>query len=278
MNKNSKEILNKILAYALFIFVACITLGPFLWLVGTSLKSSGEMVYGYPPTIIPANPTLDNYTSAMEAFPFTKYLVNSIVVSVIIVMSNLILSSLAAYPLARMDFKGKNIIFILVLSTMIIPFQLLMIPLYELCINIRIQNTIIGLVIPHVVTAFGVFLMRQAFLQIPKELDESAYIDGATSFQIWFHILLPLVKPYLVTLAIFSFVTAWGDFLWPLIIVNNESLYTLPLGVNKLNGIFVSDMRVISAGAVLSIIPMIIVFISLQKYFVSGATTGAVKG
>lgn len=278
MNRSIRLILNKGLAYLLMILVACITLGPFLWLVGTSLKSGPEMVYGYPPQILPQNPTFQNYIEVTQAFPFGRYLMNSVIVSVIIVVANMIFSSLAAYPLARMDFKGKNIIFILILSTMIVPFQLLMIPLYELCINLNIQNSYIGLVIPHVVTAFGIFLMRQAFLQIPKELDESAYMDGATTLQIWWHILLPLVRPSLVTVTIFSFVGAWGDFLWPLIIVNNDSLYTLPLGVNKLNGIFVSDMKIISAGAVLSIIPMVIVFISLQKHFISGATSGAVKG
>ncbi|QUI22961.1 carbohydrate ABC transporter permease [Vallitalea pronyensis] len=276
--KQFKKVLNMVLAYGLLILIACMTLGPFLWLVGTSLKSSGEAVYGYPPMMIPDQPTLHNYVRAMDAFPFVRYLMNSVIVSLIIVVCNLVFASLAAYPLSRFNFKGKHVVFILILSTMIVPFQLLMIPLYELCFKMNLQNSYIGLVIPHAITAFSIFLMRQAFIQIPKELDESAYMDGASTFQILVHILLPLVRPSLVTLTIFNFVAAWGDFLWPLIIVNDQNLYTLPLGVNKLNGIFVSDMRVISAGAILSILPMIVVFITLQKHFVKGATAGAIKG
>ncbi len=278
MEYKNKKLISKILLYILLIFIAIITVGPFLWLLGTSLKSASESVYGYPPKLIPEKITFSNYTKAMEGFPFFKYLLNSIFVSLITVISNVIISSLAGFALARIDFKGKNIIFILILSTMIVPFQMLMIPLYELCILLGIENSYIGLAVPHLVTAFGIFIMRQGFLKIPKELDESAFIDGASAFTVWRKILLPVVKPSIVTLAIFSFVSSWGDFLWPLIIVNNEKYFTLPLGVNKLNGIFVADMKIISSGAILSVIPMLIVFLSLQKYFISGATEGSLKG
>ncbi len=278
MEYKIKKIISKVLLYLLLIIIATITLGPFLWLLGTSLKSASESVYGYPPKFIPEKITFINYAKAMEAFPFFKYLFNSVFVSVITVTSNIIISSLAGFALSRIDFKGKNIIFIMILSTMIVPFQMLMIPLYELCILLGIENSYLGLAVPHLVTAFGIFIMRQAFLKVPKELDESAFIDGASTFTLWLKILLPVVKPSIVTLAIFSFVSSWGDFLWPLIIVNKENYFTLPLGVNKLNGIFVADMKIISSGAILSIIPMLIVFLSLQKYFISGATEGSLKG
>ncbi len=278
MNTTTIKKIKKVFTYLLLIVIAIITLGPFLWLVGTSLKSASESVYSYPPKFIPEKATLENYLKAMESFPFFKYLLNSTIISTITVLSNIIISSLAGFALARMDFKGKNTIFILILSTMIVPFQMLMIPLYELCIKLGVENSYIGLAIPHLVTAFGIFLMRQSFLKVPKELDESAFMEGASTFTVWRKILLPVVKPSIVTLAIFSFVASWGDFLWPLIIVNNENLYTLPLGVNKLNGVFVADMKVISSGAILSIIPMLIIFLSLQKHFISGATEGALKG
>ncbi|PWW31312.1 carbohydrate ABC transporter membrane protein 2 (CUT1 family) [Cytobacillus oceanisediminis] len=264
--------------YALLLFVTLITVGPFLWLVSTSLKSGGENIFQYPPQLIPEKVTFSNYSSVMEAFPFWRYLLNSTIVSVLTVVLNLIFCSLAAYPLARMKFKGKNIVFLLIISTMMIPFQLLMIPIYLLSLNLGLQNTYAGLVLPHATTAFGIFLMRQAFLTIPYELDESGRMDGANAFQIWWRILIPLVKPSLVTLAIFTFVSAWGDFLWPLIITNDSSMYTLPLGVNALAGNFSSNWRLIAAGSVISVLPIIIFFALMQRHFIEGAMKGAVKG
>lgn len=275
---SGKEIFKKICIYAVLIFITFITIGPFLWLLSTSLKSGSENIFQYPPVFIPENPTLSNYTAVMEFFPFWKYLFNSVVVSVLTVLLNILFCSLAAYPLARMQFKGKNIVFILIISTMMIPFQLLMIPIYIMALNLGLQNTYAGLVLPHATTAFGIFLMRQAFITIPYELDESARMDGAGSFRIWWQILMPLVKPATVTLAIFTFMMAWGDFLWPLIILNDTSMYTLPLGVNALAGSFTSNWRYIAAGSVLSVLPIIIFFIFMQRYFIDGAMKGAVKG
>jgi putative chitobiose transport system permease protein len=273
-----KAIGNKILTYAILLAVTAIMLGPFLWLLSTALKSGDENIFQYPPDLIPNHFTLSNFSAAMESFPFWTYLFNSVVVAVLAVAFNIVFCSMAAYPLARMQFKGKNIIFILILSTMMIPFQLLMIPIYILALHLGLQNTYAGLVLPHLTTAFGIFLMRQAFMTIPYELDESARMDGANTFQIWWRILMPLVKPSIVTLAIFTFVMAWGDFLWPLIIVNDQNMYTLPLGLNKLSGTFTSDWRLIAAGSIISVIPIISFFIVLQRFFISGATKGAVKG
>lgn len=200
------------MTYALLIFVTFLTVGPFLWLLATSLKSGSENIFAYPPQFIPENPTLSNYTQVMDTFPFWRYLGNSVIVSVLTVLLNIVLCSLAAYPLARMNFRGKNLVFLLIISTMMIPFQLLMIPIYLLSLDLGLQNTYAGLVLPHATTAFGIFLMRQAFLTIPYELDESARMDGANAFQIWWKILMPLVKPSVVTLAIFIFVMAWEIF------------------------------------------------------------------
>ncbi|AKG03787.1 sugar ABC transporter permease [Salimicrobium jeotgali] len=279
-NKKKKKhpILRKIGQYSLLILVTIFMIGPFLWLLATALKSGNENIFQYPPTFIPSDPTFSNFGKVLETFPFFRYLFNSIVVGFLTVFLNVLFCSLAAYPLARMKFRGSKTIFILIISTMMIPFQLLMIPVYIISLNLGLQNTYLGMVLPHITTAFGVFLMRQAFLTIPEELDESARMDGANSFQIWWRILMPLAKPSMVTLMIFTFVSAWGDFLWPLIIINDQSMYTLPLGLNMLSGTFTSDWRLIAAGTILSMLPILIVFLLLQKFFIGGAMKGAVKG
>ncbi|WP_233254372.1 carbohydrate ABC transporter permease [Salipaludibacillus keqinensis] len=272
------KFLYNVFIYSLLILMTIVTIGPFLWLLSTALKSGAENIFAYPPKFIPEQPTLSNFARVMDAFPFWRYLFNSSLVSFVTVILNLVLCSLAAYPLARMKFKGKNIIFILILSTMMIPFQLLMIPIYLLALDLGLNNTYAGVILPHATTAFGIFLIRQAFMTIPYELEESARIDGCNSFQIWLKILMPLVKPSLVTLAIFTFMMSWGDFLWPLIILDDTSMYTLPLGVNALAGSFSSDWRLIAAGSIISILPIIIFFIFMQKYFIGGVMKGAVKG
>jgi len=264
--------------YLGLVAVALITVGPFLWLLSTALKSSGENIFQYPPSLLPQHPTLENFSRVLDSQPFLLYLKNSALVALLSVSANLLLASLAAYPLARMEFRGKNTIFVILLSSMMIPFQLLMIPVYNIAIHLGLQNTYLGLVLPHACTAFGVFLMRQAFLGIPRALEESAMIDGVSRLRIWWHLLLPLVKPSLATLAVFSFIAVWGDFLWPLIILDDPGYYTLPLGVNRLANTFSMDWRLVAAGAIFSIIPILLVFVFTQKYFIEGAMRGAVKG
>ncbi|UTA48299.1 carbohydrate ABC transporter permease [Simiduia sp. 21SJ11W-1] len=258
--------------------VAVLTMGPFLWLMSTALKSGSENIFAYPPALLPESPTLDNFVRVLETQPFMLYLKNSALVALLSVGANLLFASLAAYPLARMNFRGKNLIFLVLLSSMMIPFQLLMIPVYDIAISLGLQNSYLGLVLPHACTAFGVFLMRQAFLGIPRALEESAMLEGLNRLQIWWHVLIPLVKPSLATLAVFSFIAVWGDFLWPLIILDDPSYYTLPLGVNRLANTFSMDWRLVAAGAIFSIVPILIVFIFSQKYFIEGAMRGAVKG
>lgn len=276
--RRQQNLMKKVSLYVLLTVVTLFMIGPFLWLLSTALKSGSENIFQYPPKLLPEKPTLQNFVTVMETFPFWRYLFNSMVVSFLTVILNVLFCSLAAYPLARMNFKGKNTIFILIISTMMIPFQLLMIPVYIISLNLGLQNSYLGMVLPHVTTAFGVFLMRQAFTTIPTELDESAVMDGANRFQIWLRVLVPLAKPAIVTLTIFTFVSAWGDFLWPLIIVNDQSMFTLPLGLNMLSGTFTSDWRLISAGAIITMIPILVFFLSLQRYFIGGAMDGSVKG
>ncbi|MBC6402155.1 MAG: carbohydrate ABC transporter permease [Hyphomonadaceae bacterium] len=274
----AREFARRGVQYAVLLAVACAFIGPFLWLLSTAMKSGAENIFESPPQFIPKAPTLENFGRVFESLPFVTYFFNSAIVASVAVICNLLFCSLAAYPLARMSFAGKNAIFLILISTMMLPFQLLMIPLYSIAVTLGLNNSFFGLIIPHACTAFGIFLMRQAFLAVPHQLEESAHIEGVNRFQIWWYIMLPLVRPTLATLAVFTFIGVWGDFLWPLIILDDQSKYTLPLGVNKLAGTFGKDWRLVAAGAILSVIPTIAVFLFTQRFFISGALKGAVKG
>lgn len=270
--------LNKGFILVFLIIFAIIFTIPFVWLLSTALKSPSENIFSYPPQFIPQQITINNFTEVWNTIPMARYFINSIIVAIFSIVLNLVFSSLAAYPLARMDFKGRDTIFYMILSTMMIPFQVIMIPIFIICMKLGLTDSYIGVVLPTAVSAFGIFLMRQAYLGIPKELEETALIDGCNSFDIWWRIMVPLTKPALSTLAIFSFVASWSDFLWPLIILKDTDKYTLPLGISYLAGAFSANWRLIAAGSIISIIPILLVFIFLQKYFIEGSTEGAVKG
>lgn len=264
--------------YVGLLLVTAFTIAPFLWLLSTALKSSGENIFAYPPNWIPQHITLDNFVRVFDSQPFFRYLANSVIVAALSVVFNVLFASLAAYPLARIAFTGRTLIFGVLLASMMIPFQLLMIPVYELAITLGLQNSYLGLVLPHACTAFGIFFMRQAFANIPTSIEEAALMDGVSRLKIWWHVMMPLVKPSLATLAIFSFIASWGDFLWPLIIIDQPTLFTLPLGVNRLASTFSLDWRLVAAGAIFSLIPILVFFTFAQRYFIEGAMKGAVKG
>jgi len=266
------------------IFVCILSLLPFLWLLSTALKGRSENIFAYPPVFIPKDFTLANFREVLRLVPIVDYVVNSFIVASVTVILNLILSSLAAYPLARMNFKGKKIAFFAILSTIMVPFQTIMLPIYIIVLKLHLVDSYseimgyLGLILPFAVNAFGIFLLRQAFLTIPKEIEESAVIDGCNSFQIFYKLLLPMIKPQLALLAIFTFIGSWGEFLWPSIVLTNEKLFTLPVGINNLQSAFSADYRLVAAGSIVSIIPIIVFFLALQKYFISGTTEGSVKG
>jgi len=275
--------LKKISSYIFLIFISIISVGPFIWLLSTALKSPDENIFSYPPVFMPEHATLANFAGVWGKVPFGAYILNSTIVAIITILLNLTLSALAAYPLARMNFKGKNFVFYAILATIMVPFQVIMIPVYLMVLKLNLVDSVsdvagfAGLILPFAVNAFGIFLMRQAFLGIPKELEEAAVIDGCNSFDIWWRILLPLVKPALAALAIFTFVGAWSEFLWPSIVLTRQEMYTLPVGLNHLQGVFSANWRYIAAGAIISTIPILIFFLALQKYFISGTNQGAVK-
>jgi putative chitobiose transport system permease protein len=258
--------------------IAVVMLTPMLWLVSTAFKGPAEDLFIFPPQLIPQQPTLDNFINVWKNNPFGRYFFNSLLVSGLTVGLNLLCCSLAAYPLARLDFAGRDVVFAAIVATILIPFQIVMIPLFILARNLGLVNTYMGMIFPAIASAFGIFLLRQAFQGVPKELEEAARLDGCSELGIWWHIMLPSVRPALVTLAIFVFIGSWGDFLWPLIITNRPEMYTLPLGVSKLTGSSDADWRLIAAGAVLSIAPILTFFIVMQQYIVPSEAGSGVKG
>ncbi|NET01761.1 MAG: carbohydrate ABC transporter permease [Sphaerospermopsis sp. SIO1G1] len=266
------------LTYLILTAIALLTLFPLLWLISTSLKSPTENLLQTPPQLLPNQPTLNNYSRVWESLPFGQYLYNSIIVSLLTVGLNLLFCSLAAYPLARLSFVGRNIIFLTIVTTIMIPFQIVMIPLYILTVQLGLTNSYLGMIFPSLASAFGIFLLRQAFLGVPKELEEAARLDGTSELGLWWFIMLPAIRPALVTLGIFVFIGAWSDFLWPLIVIQDESLYTLPLGVSKLAGTFSLDWRLVAAGSIISIAPVLFLFVFLQRFIVPTDVGSGVKG
>lgn len=274
----------KLWTYALLIVLVVVAIGPFVWLLSTALKSPAENIFQYPPRLIPQQPTLQNFTQVWQAVPMGAYFVNSMIVTGLAVVFNLVFSILAAYPLARFDFRGKNWVFLMILATMMIPFQVIMIPLFLMVLRLNLVDSAstagayIGLVIPFVVGGFGIFFVRQAMVTVPKQLEESAVMDGCNSFQVLLYVMLPLIKPTLATLAVFTFMANWGEFLWPSIVLSKPEMYTLPVGLVHLQGAFSANWRLIAAGTILAMIPVVVFFIVLQRYFISGTLAGSIKG
>ena len=279
MNSSRRQsLLHRVGMYSLLGAIALVMLFPLMWLVSTSLKSPTENIFQFPPQLWPSQPTWQNFVQVWQTNPFGRYLFNSTLVAILTVTLNLLFCSLAAYPLARLNFRGRDAIFTLVISTIMIPFQIVMIPLYILTVQLGLRNTYLGLIFPAIASAFGIFLLRQAFQSVPKELEEAARMDGCSELGLWWHVMLPAVRPALVTLAIFVFIGAWSDFLWPLIVIQDENLYTLPLGVAKLAGTFSLDWRLVAAGSVIAIAPVLLLFLFLQRYIVPTETGSGVKG
>lgn len=278
MNAPNRSSLATGLQLALLLLVAVLLLLPLLWLVSTSLKGPAEDIFTSPPALLPSQPSLEAYGRLFAANPMGTYLLNSTVVSALAVLANLLFCSLAAYPLARMRFRGRGLVLALVVATILIPFQVVMIPLYLLMVQIGLRNSLWALIVPQAATAFGIFLLRQSFLAVPVELEEAARIDGCTPVGEWWNVMLPAARADLITLAMFVFIGTWSDFLWPLIILDDPKLYTLPLGLQQLASSFSLDWRLVAAGSVVSILPVLLLFVLLQRYILPSASGDAVKG
>jgi putative chitobiose transport system permease protein len=264
--------------YIVLCLFAVITIFPFVWVISTSLKGPQDLIYSVPPQLLPKDPTLANYLRVWQQLPMANFFMNSILVAIAVVTLNILFCSLAAYPFAKMQFKGKNLIFYLLLATFIVPAQLTYIPGFVLAVNVfHYYDSLFALIFPSLATVFNIFLMRQAFKAVPDELIDAGRIDGANELRIWWSILMPIVRPSLATIAIITFVSQWNDFLWPSLMLHTRERMTLPVGLANLQGMFISDQRGIAAGVVMTIIPILIVFVLLQRQFVRGMS-GAVKG
>jgi putative chitobiose transport system permease protein len=270
--------LNAALQLALLLLLALVTLLPLLWLVSTSLKGPSEDIFTSPPALLPSRPSLEAYGRLFQDYPMGTYLLNSALVSGVAVVANLLFSSLAAYPLARLSFRGREAVLALIVATVLIPFQVVMIPLYVLMVQVGLRNSLMALVLPQATTAFGIFLLRQSFLAVPKELEEAARMDGCTPVGEWWNVLIPAARPDLITLGMLTFIGTWSDFLWPLIIIDEPKIYTLPLGLQQLASSFSLDWRLVAAGSVMSILPVLVLFIFLQRTILPTQTADAVKG
>lgn len=264
--------------YCVLSLIAVITAFPFIWVLSTSLKGPNDAIYSVPPQLLPNEPTFANYERVWNQLPVASFFLNSIVVAVVTVVLNLLFTSLAAYPFAKLKFRGRDAIFFLLLATFIVPPQLTFIPSFILAVNVfHYYDTILALIFPSLATVFNIFLMRQAFRTIPNDLMDAARIDGASELRIWWSILMPIVRPSLATAAIITFVNQWNDFFWPSLMLHTRTNMTLQVGLMALQGMFASDSRGMAAGVVMTIVPIIIFFIVLQRQFVRGLT-GAVKG
>ncbi len=258
--------------------VAVITVFPFVWMLLTSLKGPLDPITSVPPQFLPENPTLANYQHVLDALPIPRFFFNSIVVSVAVGALNVLVAALAAYPLAKMRFPGRDAIFYVLLATLIVPAQLTYIPSFVLAVNVfHYYDTLPALIFPTIVSAFNIFLLRQAFRGVPNDLIDAARVDGAGEWRIWWQILIPIVRPSLAAVAIFTFVTSWNDFLWPSLMLHTRDGMTLPVGLAALQGFFSSDARAIAAGVTMTVTPILIFFVLVQRYFVRGLA-GAVKG
>lgn len=266
----------KVINHVLLILGAIIMITPFIWMILTSLKSFGEAMQ-VPITILPNEWLFENYLKVFESVDFLKYYLNTIIVTVGRTLAQLVLCSLAAFAFARMNFPGKNVIFIAILSVLMVPMQVILIPNFGILAQLGWIDTFYALIVPGMFSAFGVFLLRQFFMGIPKELDEAATIDGCSYFGIYWRIILPNATPALVALGIFTILASWNDFLWPLVMTNSQDMRVLSVGIAAFQGQYSTDYPLLMAGAVMSTIPMLLMFIFLQKHLVSGIALQGVR-
>jgi len=263
--------------YVLLIFGSLLMFVPVLWIALSSFKNLSE-IYMSPPTFFPKLWIFSNYTEAIAQFPFLRYLWNSVYVTVSATVITLLINSMAAFALSKYKFPGRDVIFVLMLATLMIPVRVIMLPVYMMIAKLGMANTLAGIIIPPSATPTGVFILRQYMLTIPDELIDAAKIDGAGHLQIYARIIMPLATPALAVLTVFSVMWRWNDFMWPLIVINKEKLFTLQLALARFRGELVTDWNYVLAMTVLSILPIAFVFVFMQRYLVRGIASTGLKG
>lgn len=271
-------LIGKIIAYLLLIFTAITMIFPFYWMIATSFKSEAR-VFAFPPDWIPNPAILSNYTYILTELPFARYTYNSAKISSLWTLGIILSSSLAAYAFARVRFWGRETLFIITLAALMIPGQITMIPLYVLMTRIGWVDTHLPLIVPaYLGSAFGIFLIRQYFMTIPQELNDAAKIDGCSHFGIYWRIMMPLAKAVIATLALLSFMGSWNDLLGPVIYLFDEELFTLPLALTRFRGMYYTAWANMMAGATITLLPILVVFLFTQQYFVQGVVLSGLKG
>ena len=257
--------------------MAIVMLVPLVWMLVTSLETLNQTRH-FPPILWPGVFQWSNYPAALRSAPFGRWFWNTTVVTVVVVASNLLLCSLAAYAFARMEFLGKKVIYFLLLATLMVPLQVVLIPTFLIVKQLGMVNHLSALIVPNLANVFGIFMLTQFFRTLPIELEEAARIDGASRLKIFFTIVVPLSTAALATLAVIQFMWTWNDFLWPLVTIFNEQAYTLQLGLQSFQGSHTTEWNLLMAGNVMSMIPMLVIFVAAQRWFVRGIATQGLKG
>jgi multiple sugar transport system permease protein len=268
---------DRIVLYALALFAFAILAGPLLWMLSGSLKTQGEALAN-PPALLPSEPQWSNYSRVFEQVPFARYLLNSLLVASVVTVVALLFHSMAAYSLARLRFPGRQVIFLAILSTLMVPFTVIVVPLFLIVDWLGWVDTYAGLIIPMIPHAFGIFLLRQFYLSLPRELEEAAIVDGASLVRVFWHIVLPLSRPILGALGVFFFLANWNNFLWPLVVTQSEDLRVVQLGIQQFTGQHGDQYQLIMAASTIAALPTLILFFVLQKRLVEGIKLTGLKG
>jgi len=277
MNPLMRSLLPALLLYSLLALGLLLALTPLWWMIAASLMPPGE-ANSFPPRLWPSTVTFEHYAALFTRLDLARYLLNSTLLAGAVTVISLFINSMAGYAFAKFRFRGRDRLFQGLLAALVIPAQVAMLPLFLLLKQFGLINTYWGVIIPGMASIFGIFLIRQYLLAIPDSLLDAARMDGAGEFRIYWSLVLPLCRPILVTLAIFTFMGAWNDFMWPLIVLTDSSLYTLPVALANLLGEHVQDTELMMAGSVLTVLPIMLLFVALQKYYIAGIMLGGMKG
>ncbi|MGY5764275.1 carbohydrate ABC transporter permease [Brachybacterium sp. DNPG3] len=264
--------------YVVLVVMLVVLAGPLLWQLSLSLKGPGDDLYAQPPQLLPTDPTLSNFTDVIARIPVLAFVLNSFVVAAIVIIGNLVLATAAGFALARLRWRLRPVATGVFVAAMLVPLEAIIIAQFLLVRSMGLTDTLLGVALPMLVTPLNVLLMRNAFLGIPEEIEEAAVVDGANAWQRFLRICMPQVKGVMSVVAIFAFVGSWNDFLWPLIILTSEDNYTLTVGLNYLRGTFYDDPRLIAAGTIIALVPIIALFVAMQRYFMRGLEQGGIKG
>jgi len=268
---------SSVLLHAALLVLAAAALGPLLWMVSASLMPAGE-ASALPPRLLPSAPTLAHYRDLFGRLRLGRALLNSTLLATATSVLAVVLNALAGYAFAKLRFRGRARLFRLLLALLVVPAQVAMLPLFLLLKQLGLVNTLAGVVAPGLASVFGIFLVRQYALSIPDDLLDAARLDGAGEWRIFVSVVLPLLRPILVTLALFTFLATWNDFMWPLIVLSDDARYTLPVALANLSGEHVLDTELMMAGAVVTVAPVLALFLALQRYYLQGVMLGSVKG